>query len=488
MKNLLLGTLLLYTASSWASSEVELKAISNEFHFIQSIGEVAPAVNVEAYERELIYLREGLTLEEKVRSEANILAENIRIQVVNAFDAEYAALGDEFQAYNKVREMVQRDLELADESMKEDLLKIAEHALLNLTKAPHSEQLDLSRLEDVLREDIKKRESYLLSGAQLPGTKMRRSSDTSANATFKNFASKAELIKELVSSEENSRWIRTATTTFKSGHATSMGTSVSLQVKIEFLGVSVEAGPRINFRREFSTNVNILADGLEPVIDSHGRFNYFEKDKNGKPTKTRRFIAFFCDASLSFKTEHEGKGGFKVAGVGSESGVSKEYSNQVSLNSRRLYVPELIGNKTVNLSYLSQICHNDFLNAHINSKVRVRDSLDTMMKNIVKGIRFTHPDTKCAIDSHCSKWFKNEVLGIMRNKATARCVENKGGIFACALRGTKGQACAVYENGKRTSSGMGEYICDKGLRCVKTRSAGWLQGGRLYQPSFGVCQ
>lgn len=487
MKKLVMATALLYSFSTLAG-EVELTPESNQFHFIQSIGDVAPAVNIEAYERELRYLQQGLSLDEKVRSEANILAESIRMQVINAYDSELEELGNEFEAYEKVREMIHRDLELADEGMKEDLLKIAEHALQRLVKAPRSQELDLSRLEDTLREDIKSREAYLLSGAVVSENYMRRASDSKSEAPFQNFSSKNELVKALVSNEDNSRWIKTAATTFKAGQATSRGAGVALQVKIEFLGVSVEAGPRINFRRDFSTNVNILADGLDPVIDSQGRFDFYEKDKNGRATKNRRFIAFFCDATLNFKTDYEGKGGFKVAGAGVDGSYSKEYSSSVTLNSRRLQVPEHVGNKVTNLSYLSEICHNDFLNARINSKVRVRDSLDTMMKNVVKGLRFTHPDTKCAIDSHCSKWFKNEVLGIMRNKATARCVENKGGVFACALRGTKGQACTVYENGKRTSSGMGEYICDKGLRCVKTRDAGWLQGGRLYQPSFGVCK
>ena len=472
-----------------AKNSVELTPVSDQFHFIQSIGEVAPAVSVEAYERELQYLRQGLSLEEKVRSEANILAESIRMQVINAYEVELNNLGEMALAYEAVRTMIHKDLELADEEMRDDLLKIAEHALQTLTLAPRSEELDLTRLENVLREDIKRREAYLTSSfAGQSDKKVSRASEKKSGTDFKNFNSRAQLVNELVTNAESSRWIKTSNTSFKSGRATSRASSLSMQVKIEFLGVSVEAGPRINFKREYSTNVNIIADGLEPVLDANGRFDYYEKDRLGRSTKERRFIAFFCDASLSFKSDYEGKGSFKVAGVGAEASGSKEFSNTVALNSRRLYVPEYVGKSLVNLKLLSEICHNDFLNARINSKIRVRDSLDVMMKNVINGVRFTHPDMKCALDNHCTKWFRTEVLGILRNKATARCVKNNGGAFACALRGTRGQTCAVYENGKRTSAGMGEYICDKGLRCVKTRNAGWLQGGRLYQPSFGVCR
>lgn len=487
MKKMIISTLfLLGSQSLFADSPVELTPRNNHFHFIQRIGEVAPAINVEAYERELKYLQEGLSLEEKARSEANLLAEAIRLQVIKTYEAELENLGNSLEAYESIRSMIHRDLELADSEMRDELLKIAEGALLSMVKAPRSEALDLSRLENVFMNDIKMREAYLLSDPAPLEFQKNKSAKSISNSSI-NFKSRKELVDALVSEEDNTRWYRSSSTVFKSGEAVSVGANISLQVKIEFLGVSVEAGPRISFKREFSTNVTVHAEGLEPVIDGSGKFIHYVK-RNGKLTSQKRVVGFSCDASLKFNTDYEGRGGFKVAGMGMDNSFNKEYSNLVTLNSRRLQIPEHVGRDVVDLHYLSEICHQYFLNARINNNTTVKDSLNLMMKNVINGVRFSHPDTQCAIDSHCNKWFNTQVLPILRNKSKPRCVQNNGGVFSCVLRGTQGQACAIYENGKRTSSGLGEYICDKGLRCVKVRNAGWFQGGRLYQPSIGVCR
>ncbi|MFA5583371.1 MAG: hypothetical protein WDA09_04075 [Bacteriovoracaceae bacterium] len=490
MKSLLIATAMFMSTSVLASSAIRLLPQANKLHFIQSIGDVAPAMNIEAYERELDYIHSGLTLEEKVQNEAVRLVEVIRLQVIKAYEAELENTGNSLEAYEIVKNKIYKDLELADSGMKDDLLSIAEHALQNLTEAPRSEEIDLTNLRNILREDIKKREAYFLALDFNPNlTSFDAKISKSTAPKFQNFASRAEVVKSLVSENDNARWFRTSNAVLKSAVATSKAASVSLQVKIEFLGVGVEAGPRISFSRDYSTSVTILADGLAPALDHEGNFDHYEKDRRGRSTNKRRFIGFFCDATLSFRSNYEGKGAFRVAGIGADSSVSKEFSNHVALNSRRIFVPEMIGNKKVNLRMLSEICHNDFLNGKINAKVSVKDSLDLMMKNVISGIRFSHPETQCVLDSHCAKWFNTEVLSILRNKATARCLGNAAeGKFSCVLRGTRGQNCAVIENGKRTSSGLGEYICDKGLRCVKTRNAGWLQGGRLYQPSAGQCR
>src|SRR5690606_33328188 len=326
----------------------------------------------------------------------------------------------------------------ADNGMKEELLSIAEHALQNLTEAPRSEEMDLTNLQNILREDIKKREAYFLAlDFNSASTSFDAKTPKSTAPKFQNFSSKADVVKSLVSEDDNARWFRTSNAVMKSAVATSKAASVSLQVKIEFLGVGVEAGPRISFSREFSTSVTILADGLAPVLDHAGNFDHYEKDRRGISTKKRRFIGFFCDATLNFKSNYEGKGSFRVAGIGADASMSRDFSNEVALNSRRIFVPERIGNHKVNLRMLSEICHNDFLNGRINAKVRVKDSLDLMMKNVISGIRFSHPETQCVLDSHCTRWFNTEVLSILRNKATARCLGNASeGKFSCVLRGT----------------------------------------------------
>src|SRR5690606_21120244 len=109
MKKMVISTLLLLgTQSLFAGSPVELTPRNNHFHFIQKIGEVAPAINVEAYERELKYLQGGLSLEEKARTEANLLAEAIRLQVIQSYEAELENLGKSLEAYESIRSTIQR--------------------------------------------------------------------------------------------------------------------------------------------------------------------------------------------------------------------------------------------------------------------------------------------------------------------------------------------------------------------------------------------
>jgi hypothetical protein len=308
------------------------------------------------------------------------------------------------------------------------------------------------------------------------------------------YGSKAELIESLVSDLESSRWVSTSNLTIKTDEITKVDSRVSLQLKVEFLGVAVEAGPTIAFSRVYKTNATIMAEGLSPALLSDGNFDFVKRDKLGRAIKEngkfkKRFFSFACDASLDFNSDYAGSGGFSVAGMGGGASVTKTISQTVNLSSRRVEVPEYIDGKSATIKFLSQICHNDFLKAKATSALTIADSLNVMMKNVVSGLRFSHPKTKCAVDTHCYNWFNNEVISLARIKNFPRCVEERREKYrSCTLRGLQGQNCAVFDSkGKQVSDGFFEFTCDAGLKCVKVQQEGWFRNWELYQYAKGRC-
>jgi len=115
--------------------------------------------------------------------------------------------------------------------------------------------------------------------------------------------------------------------------------------------------------------------------------------------------------------------------------------------------------------------------------------LDIMMKNVVSGLTFSHPKTKCAVDEHCYNWFNKEVISLVKIKNFPRCREGSSleKFRTCQLSGLEGQNCPVFENGKRTSDGQWEYNCDTGLKCVKYESQTFFLGS-VWSYAKGKCQ
>jgi len=469
-----------------ASAGVSIKEKENRVNFIESIGPVAPSVSIEAYRRELNYERAGLSFEERAQKEANLLAEKIKNQISLAYEAELGKSNDSVTASNEIRNAIQKDLALAAPEFRQELETLAYEALTQIVSGgSFSQEIKLDRIEEILQKSVEERSAYLTSpdavGIQ-NGSAFNLNGILESGLPQLEYSSKQELVDALVSDSQSTRWVSTANSSIKSAEMSENAARISLQVKIEFLGVSLEAGPRITFKRKYNTFATVMAEGLSPAVLPNGQFDFFKKNKE------RRFLAFFCDASLEFETEYSGGGGFKVAGIGSEGNVSKTYKNSVTLSSRRILVPETVANQTVSLNFLSEICHRNFLNARIDSSITVADSLNVMMKSSLDSLRYTHPDTKCARDSHCFNWYNNEVLAMVKLNTYPRCVESQDQMFhLCALRGLEGQNCTVMKNGKRVSGGMFEYVCDEGLTCVEVQKEGWFTNGELYQPAKGRC-
>jgi hypothetical protein len=455
----------------------------------------APSLAFEAYQRELDYESEGLTLDERAKSETNILAAKIRQQVMAAYKAALNENKSAETAREEIRASIENDLNLAAPNLKEELLGLAIQTLDTIDAGGSSEEVDLSNVEVVMRKEVVNRKEFLDQDQEpMAGTDpVNPKTNSSKDAERKEFNNKAELLESLVSDRESSRFVSTANQTINTAEITKIDSNISLQVKFEFLGVAVEAGPTITFKRQFTTNATIMAEGLNAVLMRDGNFDYWKRDragkvlvKNGKDVK--RYISFTCDSGLEFETEYAGGGGFKFFGLGGDVTVSQKFVNTVNLTSRRIALPEYVAGKSVTIKYISELCHQTFLNAKFSNSMTVSGSLNLLMKNVVSGLVFSHPKTKCSVDEHCYNWFNKEIISLVKIKNFPRCAEenSREKFRSCQLRGLEGQHCPVYEGGKRTSNGAWEYACDAGLKCVKYESQTFFMGYVL-TPAKGKC-
>ncbi len=480
-------------------AQVSFEEKKNRIEYLEELSTHAVSMNIEAYRRELQYEKNEVPLEQRAENEANLLAETIKVQVQKSYELALTKKSAE-EAAAEVRDAIERDIVLVAPELQDEIRSIAISALENIHGGEMSAVADLDKVENVLLKGIQDRHRFLNEEGEVVHMKARMpdpaypSSRSGRDSERKEYQKKSEIIESLVSDRENTRWVSTSNVTLKSDALTKSEAKISLQVKVQFLGVALEAGPSISFKREYDTSVTIMGEGLSPVLLNDGNFDFHKRDqfgrvimRNGKPQ--RRLVNMSCDVALEFETEYTGSGGFSVAGVGGSASVSRSYKNSVKLESRRILVPEYVDNKTVTYRYLRDLCHNDFLRAKVTNTLTVAGSLNVMMKNVVSSLRFSHPKTKCAVDSHCYKWYNKEIIPLLKLQNFPRCVEEPREKYrACELRGLKGQNCAVFDRtGKRISDGMFEFKCDTGLRCVKYQEAGWFQNWELYQYAKGKC-
>lgn len=458
-----------------ALAEVDFEEKKNRVEYLENLSKSATSMNIEAFRRELKYEEQGLTFDKRAENEAKLLSEKIKLQVVNSYAEALKEHGNADDAVAEVRAAIEKDLALVDGELQDELRELAftalEHAQRN--EIPVTE--DLEGIKNKMLKGVKERSEYL-NFVPVPEPLMAPAENKS-QATTASHTDKRKLLAELVSDKENSRRILTATSNLKSTEITSAGGKVSLQVKVSFLGVAVEAGPTITFNRKYSTNFEAISEGMQSPINANGEFDFTKYDSMGRPVVKngkvqKRLVNFICDSSISFNTEYSGAGSFSVMGLGGSATAAKDYSSSAEILSRRVDVPETIGGKKTTYKMLAELCHNDFLNTKITKTLTVSGSLNIMMKNIVSGLSFTHPKTKCAADSQCRSWF-NDQAPLRKKSNVARCAENaKEKFLSCELRGVEGQACPVYDNkGRRISGGAFEYQCDKGYVCKTIRPA-----------------
>jgi hypothetical protein len=481
----------LMTCSSFAGVNFQTKKMRVDS--LMKLQSMAPAIAFEAYQRELTYEQQNLSVEARAKRETNLLADMIRSQVAKAYKAALDKHESPEIAREEVRGAIESDLELAQPEMKEELMGLANKTLDSLENGATSEEVELENVELALRKEVENRKSFLNQQPYDSGSH-KSVEGVIDDADKKEFTNKAELLESLTSERESSRWVSSSSQTVKTAEMTMTDSKISLQVKVSFLGATIEAGPNISFRRIFNTNATILAEGMSPVILNSGNFDTWKRDRAGKIVvkngkQQSRYVAVFCDADLNFETDYAGSGGFSYMGVGGSARVSKKFTNTVNITSRRIALPDYVGNESVTVKYISEICHKDFLNARFSNALTVRGSLELMMKNVVAGLTFSHPKTKCAVDEHCYNWFNKEVISLVKIKNFPRCKEesDREKFYSCQLRGLEGQNCPVYENGKRTSDGQWEYACDTGLKCVKYEDQTFFLGN-VWNYAKGKCQ
>ena len=457
----------LFSFSALGSVSFEEK--KNRVEFLQELTK-STSLNVDAFHRELNYEKLNLSFEKRAANEAQLLAEKVKLQITNAYEAA-----------EEIRNAIEKDLVLISTDLQDEMRKLSLDTLEALQRGSVSSETDLSNLETALMKGVEERSAFLNE----EGMDMLPPAMASDDSRRLKYTQKADILESLTSDRESVDWISTASNTMKSAESRKVDSKVTLQVRVEFMGIGVEAGPAITFRREYKTNVTINTEGMQPALNADGSFDFTTRDRMGREIKNkRRFISFNCDADLGFETEYAGAGGFTFAGVGASAGVSKKFSNSVNIASRRILLPEQIAGKKVTMKSMTELCHNDFLNARVTNNLTVTGALNVMMKNVVAGLRFTHPKNKCATDQHCAEWFKKEVITLAKNNNKARCVENtREKYMQCELRGQVGQSCIVLDaKGKRLSSGNQEYTCDKGLKRVQTQEAGFMS------PAKGQCR
>lgn len=477
-----------------ALAGVSLEEKQNRIEYLEDLQAKVPMMDIDAYRRELRYEKMELSIEERAKSEAALIAEQIKTQITRAYEASLTKKSPE-EAASEIREAIEKDTLLVAPELRSEIKALSLRTLEHIQAGEISSQGNLDGIQKAVMKGVQERYDFLNEEGEtipLSGMDINAMSDgpVANNNEKQAYVSKAELMQSLVSDGENVHWISGGGVTLKSSRAVKKDSNVNMQVKAEFLGVALSAGPTFSFSREYSSDVTIMADGMNPVLlsdvtGSNGDFDFYKKDAKGKPVK--RFINFTCNTTLDFGSEIKAGGGFTVAGIGATGNLSTSYKNTVSLSSRRVAVPEKIDGKATTFKMLTELCTNDFLKARVTSNMTIADSLNIMMKNVVSSLRYSHPKTRCARDSHCYNWFNNE-LGMIKLNNFPRCVGTSEAIYTCQLKGLEGQNCPVYDaKGTRISDGMFEFKCDTGLKCVQYQSAGWFRGWDIYKFAKGKC-
>ncbi len=476
--------------STTAFAAVSLEQKQEKLKYLELMSAKAQNLNIDSYRRAFNYEKLGLSPKLRAQNEARLMAEQISANLSTQFAQSLKETQDAQASVTELKAVIENDLSLAAPELKDELKEISETTLEQLAKGTQTFEVDTTELEQALLARVQETAKFFNEDSGL------NTAAAPAQATDPklDYESKEELLKVLTSEGPNSPYPGgVAHMSMNSGAITTNDTAISLYVKLEFMGSFIDAGPSVTFSREWSSYVTVLGEGLDPILDSNGYFDFFIK-KNGK--QVRRLMVFNCNAGMFFQTRTGvfiggtvGGGTTVLAPVGGygsarvSNDTAKKYSNSVNLNSRQIFVPGHIGTTPVTLEILNKICHRDFLNARTQKGITVKNSLDIMMKNVVASLRYRHPKTRCVYDTHC--------VGERKPNTQPRCIldEANGEYAYCENRGLRGQACAAYINGKLASEGP-VYRCDSGLSCKIVKQGGWLQEGllgRLWSPPKAEC-
>lgn len=443
----------------------------------------SPEMDDEALTRELGYNFQRLTIDERARLESQRLLTIVAEATLAAYEKAISEGASEEVARAEVEELVSVDLAKLDPNMANEIQAVVTAVLdgreipTNVSPLFQNRVIEASELRQAQLSQTSP--ANLTAGLQRMDAVVGVGSGTGLNAStrgVRRYQTRQELIAAMVSGDESERWVATANMSVKSSRATGHDETFTAQLSVEFLGSQISAGPIFTFKRRLTTSVDVKGEGMYPLFNEQGIFDLIWKGADGRPltnsngTHQRRFVFFTCDAELLIESERALRGGFKISGVGAEGNLVHTYQNTITLSSRRLLVPDSVDGRQVNLAFLAQICHNDFMRARTQNGRSVRDNMNTTARNLASGLTFVDRASECMVDTHCNNWFRG-VVSIHKYRTAPRCARAVGNnaMFSCQLRGQVGANCQVVRNGRRVSSGYFEYTCDRGLRCVVTR-------------------
>lgn len=446
------------------------------------------------------YDEESLDADSRARKDTALLAEKIKIQVRTIYENLLKTDKHDEEVRASIKELIENDLSLIDESLRGDIRSIAMKALDEVQYGVNSNDDELASLQLRMKNRSGVKSSALgfaMNAVDANHVGNVNFIDPASDQNRQVFESKAQLMESLMSNRPSTRWLSTSNSVAKSRETKTAEKNVSIFMDVEFLGVKFEGGPSLTFSREYESAVSYLVEGHRPFILPGGVLDLRQYDesgkvimKDGKPAY--RFAAFYCTQSLSFKTKLNGGARLTMAGTGGGMTYERAYENYVSSDSRRISIPQIVAGKLVRFQDLEVICSKDFLNARIsNTKtpMTLKQALNLNMKNIVSTLTYSHPQSTCAVDSQCSKWYARGGAPLFANKATPRCeISMNSGQMACVARGKVGMKCPIFSKGKKLSDGMFELACDRGLRCVQVKEYGWFKAGNIFQYAEGQCR
>jgi hypothetical protein len=434
--------------------------------------------------RSLNYQKSGHDISSQAELEGQRLANIVSNQVHKIYASAFARTESPEEARDEANEMILKDLENIDPELRGEFERIAGLALEDAVQGRGSSiPVDSVKLPEIFLQPLKENNIFLqfkeVSGIDSP---FATSADDAEKLSYKNLN---ELLTSMTSPNRGARWMEGAGVEGVSESGRSFDGEVSIRFKANFLGVEVEAGPVVKFSREVKSTLRLVAEGRYPISKRDGTFDLYERDSNGKAISKTRYAVFYCDLNVNYSSETLVSGGFSVVGVGGKAGLSRSLKESVSIESRRLMIPEFISNRQATIHQLRDICQRHYINAKVNSRMTVRSLADIQLRNQLAGVVYSHPKTQCGKDSQCVGWFKREKRALVGDRAYPRCVTNKSENFRfCMLGSAIGQACPIFEGGKKVSAGGAfENPCDRGLKCVKTKDAGLL----FWQYAEGKC-
>jgi hypothetical protein len=453
-------------------------------------------LDLEGIVREAVYEVNNVPVEQRAWMESQLLVQALREAVLKSY---FLAIEDASEsedpaavARDLIRANMEKDMPLLAPELQADMKAIVEDVLAN----PKWESSELPMSETLLA-NMKVRSQNRLALLSKP---------ISVPSDFANLAdrkgsgskitSKVALVAALAGGSSPDNFEARYNTKARSSVSLAAEAKFSAQIKASFMGIEIAAGPTFTFTKTVSSAVQFGGEGFAPIFDGQGRFDLVKRGSNGQPVMVNgraapRRVAFSCELTAEVESEASLAGGFSAMGVGPEARVVKTYRNQVELDSSDLLVPDTLDGRLTTVSTLASICQRDFLNARSSNGRTIGQNLDTMIRNLVSSLTYVNPAMKCVINSHCNKWFNNEVLGIHKYKTVPRCIQERGNasVMTCQLRGGAGANCKVIRENKVVSSGYFEYPCDTGKRCVVTEVGGW--GGLFgwtWTPWKGECR